>query len=302
MLSQQLQVFLQVAESGSFSKAAEQRFVTPASVMKHINTLEARLGVKLFQRSSQGVALTPAGAALYADGKRLLALAESAAFRVRSAAQEERVLLRLGSSLRNPSTVLTDLWRPVQDRYRQYQFTILPYDDTEEQLLSAAAALGERVDLLVGAFSAQKLLSLANFFPLGTYPLCVAAPKGHRLADKDSLQIQDLYGERLMIRKGSTAPPIHRVRALLQRDHPQITIVDTDSFYDINIYNRCEQEGALLLTLKTWAALHPLLCTRPVDWPYHVPYGILYAKAPSPAVAGFLDILRQLSPPGAAAT
>lgn len=48
--------------------------------------------------------------------------------------------------------------------------------------------------------------------------------------------------------------------------------------------------------------LHPLLCTRPVDWPYHVPYGILYAKAPSPAVAGFLDILRQLSPPNAAAT
>lgn len=48
--------------------------------------------------------------------------------------------------------------------------------------------------------------------------------------------------------------------------------------------------------------LHPLLCTRPVDWPYHVPYGILYAKSPSPAVAGFLDILRQLSPPNAAAT
>ncbi|MCI8827712.1 MAG: hypothetical protein HFE98_02540 [Ruminiclostridium sp.] len=45
-------------------------------------------------------------------------------------------------------------------------------------------------------------------------------------------------------------------------------------------------------------ALHTL---RSVDWPYHVPYGILYAKAPSPAVAGFLDILRQLSPPNAAA-
>ncbi len=58
----------------------------------------------------------------------------------------------------------------------------------------------------MGAFSSQKLLSLASFLPLGTYPLCVAAPKGHRLADKDHIQIQDLYGARLMVQKDSAAP------------------------------------------------------------------------------------------------
>ena len=39
MFSQPFLVFLQVAESGSFSKAAARLLVTPASVMKHMNTL-----------------------------------------------------------------------------------------------------------------------------------------------------------------------------------------------------------------------------------------------------------------------
>ena len=54
MLSQQFQVFLRVAECGSFTRAARQLLVTPASVMKHINTLEARLGVTLFTRNKKG--------------------------------------------------------------------------------------------------------------------------------------------------------------------------------------------------------------------------------------------------------
>ena len=74
MLSQQLQVFLQVVDCGSFSKAAKQLFVTPASVMKHMNTLESRLGVTLLKRSNQGIELTAAGKSLYKDGRSCLHL------------------------------------------------------------------------------------------------------------------------------------------------------------------------------------------------------------------------------------
>ena len=53
MFSQPFLVFLQVAESGSFSKAAARLLVTPASVMKHMNTLEGRLGLTLVRRSNR---------------------------------------------------------------------------------------------------------------------------------------------------------------------------------------------------------------------------------------------------------
>lgn len=83
LLSQQLQVFLQAADCGSFSKAAKQLLVTPASVMKHMNTLENRLGVTLFRRTNKGIELTAAGKSLYRDGKKLLESAENAVARAK---------------------------------------------------------------------------------------------------------------------------------------------------------------------------------------------------------------------------
>lgn len=83
MLSQQLQIFLQVVDAGSFSKAAKRLLVTPASVMKHMNTLENRLGMTLLKRSNHGIQLTAAGKSLYEDGKRMFADAENAIARAR---------------------------------------------------------------------------------------------------------------------------------------------------------------------------------------------------------------------------
>ena len=54
MLSQQLQVFLQVADCGSFTKAARRLMITPASVMKHINTLEGTPGCDAVHAGQEG--------------------------------------------------------------------------------------------------------------------------------------------------------------------------------------------------------------------------------------------------------
>ncbi len=56
-----------MADCGSFSKASERLFITHTAVIKQISGLESRLGVKLFIRSSRGVAMTPAGQCLYGE-------------------------------------------------------------------------------------------------------------------------------------------------------------------------------------------------------------------------------------------
>lgn len=57
----QLDTFLRVADAGSFSKAAEEAYITPTAVIKQINLLEESLDVKLFDRSHRGLTLTKAG-------------------------------------------------------------------------------------------------------------------------------------------------------------------------------------------------------------------------------------------------
>ena len=57
----QLEVFLAVAESGSFSKGAEATFITQSTVSQHISALESEFGLKLFDRTGKGAFLTAAG-------------------------------------------------------------------------------------------------------------------------------------------------------------------------------------------------------------------------------------------------
>lgn len=62
MTSLQVQYFLQVAESMSFSKAAEELYVSQPSVSRQVQLLEQELGFSLFDRSSKrNLAMTPAG-------------------------------------------------------------------------------------------------------------------------------------------------------------------------------------------------------------------------------------------------
>lgn len=56
-----LESFVRSAEGGSFSEAARRLGLTPAAVSKNVARLEARLGVRLFQRSTRRLTLTEAG-------------------------------------------------------------------------------------------------------------------------------------------------------------------------------------------------------------------------------------------------
>lgn len=89
MLSQQLKIYLKVAEAGSLSKAAEQLYVTPASIMRQMNILENRLEVKLLIRTNHGIRLTPAGQQIYETAKRLEAEAATALTEAKAIEQNE---------------------------------------------------------------------------------------------------------------------------------------------------------------------------------------------------------------------
>lgn len=62
-------IFYAVANTGNISKAAKELYISQPAISKSIQKLEENLGVKLFDRSSRGVTLTPEGELLYAHVK-----------------------------------------------------------------------------------------------------------------------------------------------------------------------------------------------------------------------------------------
>lgn len=84
-----LDLFLQVAELGSFSKAAEAGYITPSAVIKQINLLEDELGVRLFERTYKGLKLTKAGESLKKDAPELIRMSREAASRAISSMKSD---------------------------------------------------------------------------------------------------------------------------------------------------------------------------------------------------------------------
>ncbi|MFN3566365.1 MAG: LysR family transcriptional regulator [Burkholderiaceae bacterium] len=74
----QLATFVSVAQRGSLSAAARHEGIAPAMVSRRLDALEARLGVKLLQRTTRRVSLTPEGAAFVEDCQRILTELEAA--------------------------------------------------------------------------------------------------------------------------------------------------------------------------------------------------------------------------------
>ena len=61
MYNPQLDTFICVVEAGSFSKAAEELYISAPAVIKQINSLENSLDLQLFERTHRGLIITEAG-------------------------------------------------------------------------------------------------------------------------------------------------------------------------------------------------------------------------------------------------
>ena len=288
MYNPQLETFLRVADAGSFNKAAEESFITPTAVIKQINLLENSLDVKLFERTHRGLILTKAGQSLYQDTKYIIQYCRDSVTRAKNAMQEDTNIIRIGSSPMTPAQLLMQIWPKIQEHCPDIKFQIIPFENTPENAREILTNLGKNIDVVGGIFD-ETMLSFRNCagLQLSREPLCCAVSIHHRLAAKDKLLIEDLYGENLLMMRREWSHYVDKLRADLQQNHGQIHIVDFE-FYNMSIFNRCENSNDVLLAIPGWASVHPLLKVIPVEWDHSIPYGLLHSPHPSETVKRFL--------------
>lgn len=294
MYNKQLDTFIQVADQGSFSKAAELLYISPTAVLKQINLLESDLGFTLFVRTNRGIFLTEAGKSLYKDAKHLIRYSRDSINRAKNAMKKSEQVIRIGTSLMTPSKFVTDLWPKISNMCPNLKFQIVSFENTPENARDILKNLGQNIDIVAGTYDDAFLKSReCAALKLSDEPICCAVSVNHPLAAKEILDISDLYGETLMMIGRGWNKYIDALRDKLWENYPQIQIEDF-SFYNINVFNQCEQEGKFLAVIRPLENIHPMLKNIPVCWNCRAPFGILHSPTPSESVALLLDTVSKV--------
>lgn len=295
MYNPQLETFICVVDAGSFSKAAEKLYISPPAVIKQINSLESSLGLQLFARTHRGLVVTEAGKSIYNDAKYLIGYCKDSVKRAKDAMNISDEVIRVGISPITPPQVFVDLWPEIQKIYPDMKLQLVTFENTPENAREILGNLGQNIDVVSGIYD-DTLLKLrdCNGAEISKEPFCVAVSIHHRLAKRKKITFDDLAGENLMLMHREWSHYVDELRDDIINNHPDINIVDFD-FYNIDVFNRCENSNDVLLAFKSWESVHPLIKIISVDWDYKIPVGLLYSKEPSEKVQRLVDAIDKLT-------
>lgn len=293
MYNRHLDTFIQVADSGSFLKAADKLYISANAVTKQINLLESHLDVKLFNRSTQGLELTEAGKLIYTEAKKIIRHSKTVLQKAHELEQKKNYTIRIGVSLMNPAAILLKQWKQAAQLYPDVHLEIVPFEDTVPAFLEVLDNLGSKIDLLSCPYDTKHWGDRYNSFHLMDLPLKVSCSKSHPLAEKDHLTLEDLYEQTLLLANRGLNPYTDPVWNELESMYPQIHLKGVD-YIDIHLFNQLVTSQELLLSAECWDSVHPLLTTIPVDWSFTMPYGLIYSKNPSPELLQFLLAVGQV--------
>jgi DNA-binding transcriptional LysR family regulator len=206
----QLEVFIKVAETGSFSKGAEAAFITQSTVSQHISALESEFGLKLLDRTGKGALPTEGGKILLERARKLVEYAKEIPVALaRFKGIEEAELTIAGSSI--PGEYMIPAALPVLiGRFPGVTIVLLQGDsrDVLGKLLAEEIEFG----VVGGRFEEESL----HFTPLAQDELVLIAPAGHRWARMSRITKEELLAEPFVLRETGSGTGRAVAKALRQ--------------------------------------------------------------------------------------
>lgn len=194
-----LRVIVAAAELGSISAAGDRLQLAVAAASARITALEESLGLRVFERSSRGVRLTPAGQMLVRRGRELLADTDRLSVDLHDYAKGLQGHVRL---VANTSSVLELLPAKLDRMTREHP--LIRIDVAEHGSLDIPLLLLEgRADLgIVDMAHAPHGISLRDCF---SDTLVLVVPAGHALAGSGAMALEDALAEDFIALHDGTA-------------------------------------------------------------------------------------------------
>ncbi len=194
MTDKWLKSFIQSAELGSFTKAAEENYITATALIQQINLLEKELGFCLFVRTNNGVRLTAAGEIFFKAAREILSTYENAVAQGRAVEDENRRILKVAYEPEQfPGKWLVKIAEFGRDN-RNIQPMMVPVALVNQ----ITAVKNGDVDLCIIAEPRKEYLKGCAYINLFEEVLGFCMSHEHILARKEKIIRQDLCQETIL--------------------------------------------------------------------------------------------------------
>lgn len=287
MIPSLLETFCVTARAGSFQKASEQRFLSSTALIKQINQLEKNTGLSLFRRTNKGLELTDSGQIFFDASERILHEYYEALQQAKDANKKQQSIIRIGISQINPYRSFSHCF-PCDLQNFRFIARVVPisaeYKDFTEQLRT----LGADVDYIPYFLGHPGLDAVCRTFCLARLPLRIYVPESHPLSGRDRLTYDDLNNQEIITINGEANVYYQHFNDEIRRKAPDAHLHETN-YYDYTTINRAVHNMKLLLAGDYLGDIHPQMRPLPVDWDLTLPYGIHYAKNPTPIVQALIQ-------------
>ena len=283
----EMEVFVRVVQSESFSAAARALNLSPSAVSKQVGRLEDRLGARLLNRTTRQLSLTEVGAAFYARAERIIADVTEAEQAVSHLEGSARGTLKINAPTAFGRLHIAPLLHDFLETYPEVRIDMALSDrfvDVVEEGLDLAIRIGELSDssLIARKLSPNRRLAVAS----PAYIKKHGAPKTPtELANHNCLVYTYRAQRHDWPFEGPEGLETIRVAGNLETNSPEIL--------KVNIVN-----GVGIGLLPLWLIGDDLRAGRlqQIMPGYHAPDSAIYALYPhsrhlSPKVRSFVDYL-----------
>ncbi len=195
MFDFRLKVFHTAAKYASFSKAAEELFITQPAVSKHIQGLEQHFKAKLFFRHGNKVSLTPEGEMLFRYAGEIFSLYKKLQYDMDQLGNRNSGHIRIGASTTLTQYILPGLLHQFHIEYPDIRLEIL--NENTQQV--ETALLQKEIDL--GIIEGRSKKKEVKYTPFLRDELVLVTKKEHPLAQKGEVSLEELKQIPLVIRE-----------------------------------------------------------------------------------------------------
>lgn len=186
MIDIRLKVFRSVALNLSFTKAAQELFISQPAISKHIQELESEFHTRLFDRMGNKISLTHAGQLLLDDCEPILKGYQKLDFDMNAIRKKYNGELRIGASTTIAQYVLPEILADFINRYPNTSVSMLSGNSREIE----TALLSDRIDIgMVEGIISQPQLKYSTFM---NDELVAIVNSKNQLCQKEEISLSEL--------------------------------------------------------------------------------------------------------------